>query len=133
MIRSQMNCGVSRFGNCFLRVPLVCVSTLLPSALLPRQSCKKESQKFVYQTSLHSSFLSLSKIATSYHSIFHQVLDFILILRVTRIFKVFHAIPRFRTVLNTLVDILPSLLTYGSILFVVYYFFAIIGMELFQV
>ena len=64
---------------------------------------------------------------------FHQVLDFILILRVTRIFKVFHAIPRFRTVLNTLVDILPSLLTYGSILFVVYYFFAIIGMELFQV
>ena len=61
------------------------------------------------------------------------MLDFILILRVTRIFKVFHAIPRFRTVLNTLVDILPSLLTYGSIVFVVYYFFAIIGMELFQV
>ena len=51
----------------------------------------------------------------------------------TRIFKVFHAIPRFKTVLNTLVDILPSLLTYGSILFVIFYFFAIIGMELFQV
>ena len=61
------------------------------------------------------------------------MLDFILILRVTRIFKVFHAIPRFKTVLNTLVDILPSLLTYGSILFVIFYFFAIIGMELFQV
>ena len=59
-------------------------------------------------------------------------LDTLLILRVTRIFKVFHAFPRFRIVLDTLVNILPSLATYGSILFIIFYCFAIIGMELFH-
>ncbi len=62
-----------------------------------------------------------------------EVLDFIMILRVIRIFKVFHGVPRFKTVLNTIVDILPSVVTYGSILFIVFYFFATIGMELFHV
>ena len=52
--------------------------------------------------------------------------------RVIRIFKIFHSISRFRTVLNTLSNILPSLSTYGGIFFILYYFFAVLGMELFQ-
>ena len=39
---------------------------------------------------------------------------------------------RFKTVLNTLVNILPSMATYGSILFIIFYFFSIVGMELFH-
>ena len=38
------------------------------------------------------------------------------------------AIQRFRIVLNTLSNILPSLSTYGGIFFILYYFFAVIGM-----
>lgn len=76
-------------------------------------------------------------IVTSYQGIIGNgestiALDFLMILRVIRIFKIFHSLNRFRTVLNTLVNILPSLFTYGGILFIVYYFFAIIGMELFH-
>ncbi len=48
-----------------------------------------------------------------------------------RIFKVFHGVPRFKVVINTLLHILPSLATYGSVLFVIYYFFAMIGMSVF--
>lgn len=59
-------------------------------------------------------------------------LDFLMVLRVIRIFKIFHTINRFRVVINTILHILPSMATYGGVLLVFYYFFAIIGMEIFQ-
>ena len=59
-------------------------------------------------------------------------LDFLMVLRVLRIFKVFHAFVRFRSVLNTLLNILPSMATYGSILFIIFYSFAIVGMDIFN-
>lgn len=62
---------------------------------------------------------------------YEAALDFLMVLRVGRIFKIFHAIPRFRIVINTIIHILPSFATYGCLLFVVFYFFAILGMELF--
>jgi two pore calcium channel protein 3 len=58
-------------------------------------------------------------------------LDFLMVLRVIRIFKIFHTVTRFRIVINTILHILPSMATYGGVLLVFYYFFAIIGMELF--
>ena len=61
----------------------------------------------------------------------NEAIDVLMILRVIRIFKVFHAYPRFKSVLNTLATVLPSLATYGGILITIFYFFAIIGMELF--
>ena len=54
-----------------------------------------------------------------------------MVLRVCRIFKIFHAIQRFRIVINTIIHILPSFVTYGCLLGIVFYFFAIIGMESF--
>ncbi len=61
-----------------------------------------------------------------------SALDFLMVLRVVRIFKVFHAFPRFKNVLNTLLHILPSMATYGAVLFIIMYAFAVIGMELFN-
>ena len=58
-------------------------------------------------------------------------LDFLMALRVIRVLRVFHSVARFRVVINTILHILPSMATYLAILLVFYYFFAIIGMELF--
>jgi len=74
-------------------------------------------------TALHAADGSLERTGAA--------LDFVMVLRVMRIFKVFHAIPRFKVVLNTLLRILPSMATYGSILVIVYYFFAVCGMAIF--
>ncbi|XP_070181099.1 two pore calcium channel protein 1-like [Littorina saxatilis] len=61
-----------------------------------------------------------------------STLDIILVLRVLRLFKLFGSIQRFKGVIQTIVNIGPSITTYGGVMFVFYYFFAIIGMELFQ-
>ena len=73
----------------------------------------------------------LISIAHASHVPTGPALDFLMVLRVTRIFKVFHGVPRFKVVINTLLHILPSLATYGSVLFIIYYFFAMIGMSVF--
>lgn len=80
----------------------------------------------------------ISAIATSvYHFILatgdevQPLIEFILVLRVLRLFKVFHGMTRFRTVLNTLIRILPSLATYGGILMMMFYFFSVVGMAAF--
>ena len=65
------------------------------------------------------------------HHTSEVALDFLMVLRVIRIFKIFHTVTRFRIVINTILHILPSMATYGGVLLVFYYFFAIIGMELF--
>ena len=58
-------------------------------------------------------------------------LDVLLVLRAIRVFKIFQSVPRFRIIVNTMLHILPSVATYGTILVFFYYFFAIIGMETF--
>lgn len=60
------------------------------------------------------------------------ILDVMLVLRVLRFVKIFHSLDRFKTILNTIRHILPSMLTYAGVLFVFAYFFAIIGMEAFK-
>jgi len=60
------------------------------------------------------------------------ILDVMLVLRVLRFVKIFHSLNRFKTILNTIRHILPSMLTYAGVLFVFAYFFAIIGMEAFK-
>ena len=60
------------------------------------------------------------------------ILDIMLVLRVLRIVKIFHSLGRFRTILNTIMHILPSMLTYAGVLFVFFYFFAVIGLEAFK-
>ncbi|XP_029767767.1 two pore calcium channel protein 1-like isoform X3 [Terrapene carolina triunguis] len=70
------------------------------------------------------------KSASQYNS--QQVLDIVFILRVLRLIRIVDSIQRFRVIMNTLINIVPTMLTFGGLALVVYYMFAIIGMELFQ-
>ncbi|XP_047222542.1 two pore segment channel 3 [Girardinichthys multiradiatus] len=61
-----------------------------------------------------------------------QVLDIVFILRVLRLIRVVDRIERFRAIINTLIRIGPAILTFGQLILVVYYIFAMVGMELFK-
>uniref|UniRef100_A0A8D0L7J6 Ion transport domain-containing protein n=1 Tax=Sphenodon punctatus TaxID=8508 RepID=A0A8D0L7J6_SPHPU len=70
------------------------------------------------------------KTTTKYNS--QQVLDIVLILRVLRLIRIIDSIQRFRVIVNTLINIVPTMLTFGGLALVVYYIFAIVGMEAFH-
>ncbi|XP_060951799.1 two pore segment channel 3 [Limanda limanda] len=61
-----------------------------------------------------------------------QILDIVFVLRVLRLIRVVDSIQRFRTIINTLIRIGPAILTFGQLILVVYYVFAMMGMELFK-
>ncbi|KAL5008964.1 hypothetical protein ScPMuIL_014545 [Solemya velum] len=61
-----------------------------------------------------------------------QTLDVLLVLRVLRLIKLFGSIKWFKVVLQTIINIGPSIATYGGVILVFYYLFAIIGMEIFH-
>ncbi|KAI4901767.1 hypothetical protein NFI96_001091 [Prochilodus magdalenae] len=64
-----------------------------------------------------------------------QILDIVFILRVLRLIRVVDTIPSvcvFRAIINTLIKIGPPMLTFGQLILVVYYIFAMVGMELFK-
>ncbi|TKS67926.1 Two pore calcium channel protein 1 [Collichthys lucidus] len=61
-----------------------------------------------------------------------QILDIVFILRVLRLVRVVDSIDRFRAIINTLIRIGPAILTFGQLIVVVYYIFAMVGMELFK-
>uniref|UniRef100_A0A671VQH0 Two pore segment channel 3 n=1 Tax=Sparus aurata TaxID=8175 RepID=A0A671VQH0_SPAAU len=61
-----------------------------------------------------------------------QILDIVFILRVLRLIRVVDSIKRFRTIINTLIRIGPAILTFGQLIIVVYYIFAMVGMEIFK-
>ncbi|XP_076026828.1 two pore segment channel 3 [Genypterus blacodes] len=61
-----------------------------------------------------------------------QILDIVFILRVLRLIRVVDSIKRFQTIINTLVRIGPTILTFGQLIIVIYYIFAMVGMELFK-
>ncbi|XP_033617576.1 two pore calcium channel protein 1 isoform X3 [Fukomys damarensis] len=67
--------------------------------------------------------------ARKYNS--RQILDIVLILRILRLLRVIITIERFRVIVTTLINIGPTMLTFGGLVFVVYYTFAVIGMEIF--
>uniref|UniRef100_A0AAX7UL88 Ion transport domain-containing protein n=1 Tax=Astatotilapia calliptera TaxID=8154 RepID=A0AAX7UL88_ASTCA len=68
----------------------------------------------------------------SFHFSSRQILDIVFILRVLRLIRVVDSIKRFRTIINTLIRIGPAILTFGQLIIVVYYIFAMVGMELFK-
>uniref|UniRef100_A0A6Q2X3T9 Ion transport domain-containing protein n=1 Tax=Esox lucius TaxID=8010 RepID=A0A6Q2X3T9_ESOLU len=73
----------------------------------------------------------IATIINSYNSV-RQILDIVFILRVLRLIRVVDSIKRFRAIINTLIKIGPTILTFGQLIVVVYYIFAMIGMELFK-
>uniref|UniRef100_A0ABM5FHA5 Two pore channel protein 2-like n=1 Tax=Pogona vitticeps TaxID=103695 RepID=A0ABM5FHA5_9SAUR len=70
------------------------------------------------------------KSVTVYNS--QQILDIVFILRVLRLIRIIDSIQRFRVIMNTLVNIIPTMLTFGGLALVVYYMFSIVGMEIFK-
>ncbi|XP_018120624.1 two pore calcium channel protein 1 isoform X1 [Xenopus laevis] len=61
-----------------------------------------------------------------------QVLDIVFIIRVLRLIRIIDSIQRFRVIMNTLLNILPTMLTFSGLLIAIYYVFAIVGMEIFS-
>lgn len=61
-----------------------------------------------------------------------RTLDILLVLRVLRLVKIIGGIERFQVIVSTIMNLGPSILTYGGVLIVVYYVFSIVGMELFS-
>ncbi|KAG7161737.1 Two pore calcium channel protein 1-like 2 [Homarus americanus] len=59
-------------------------------------------------------------------------LDVLLVLRVLRLVKIIGNVSRFKVIVHTISKIVPSLLTYGGVIMVFYYMFAMVGMESFQ-
>ncbi|KAF0876548.1 TPC1 protein, partial [Crocuta crocuta] len=68
--------------------------------------------------------------ARKYNS--QQILDIVLILRILRLLRIIVSIQRFRVIVTTLINIGPTILTFGGLVLVVYYVFAVIGMEAFH-
>ncbi|KAM9584811.1 LOW QUALITY PROTEIN: two pore channel protein 2-like [Trichechus inunguis] len=68
--------------------------------------------------------------ARKYNS--QQILDIVLVLRILRLLRVVVSIQRFRVVVTTLITVGPTTLTFGGLVWVVYYMFAIVGMEIFH-
>ena len=58
-------------------------------------------------------------------------LDMVLTLRVLRLLKLLLSIPQLRLIVSTLMQIVPSMGSYALLLFLFYYSYAIVGMELF--
>uniref|UniRef100_A0A8C4WR07 Two pore segment channel 3 n=1 Tax=Eptatretus burgeri TaxID=7764 RepID=A0A8C4WR07_EPTBU len=60
-----------------------------------------------------------------------EVLDFLFILRVLRLLRIVDNFYRLRIVIQTLINIAPTMATHAALIMVFYYSFAILGMELF--
>ena len=60
-----------------------------------------------------------------------EYLDLLLILRILRLCKVIGTIPRFKIVVKTIQNLQPAIMTYGGLLFVVFYVYATIGKQIF--
>uniref|UniRef100_A0A667XEK3 Two pore segment channel 3 n=1 Tax=Myripristis murdjan TaxID=586833 RepID=A0A667XEK3_9TELE len=71
-------------------------------------------------------------VESSLHYSPREILDIVFVLRVLRLIRVVDSIKRFRTIINTLIRIGPTILTFGQLIVVIYYIFAMVGMELFK-
>ncbi|XP_048585787.1 two pore calcium channel protein 1 isoform X3 [Nematostella vectensis] len=72
---------------------------------------------------IEASFISLQSS--------QSVLDFLMVLRVLRLAKIIGQVRRFQVIIGTLMQIGPAITTYGAIMFILYYIYAIVGIELF--
>ncbi|CAD5119110.1 DgyrCDS7754 [Dimorphilus gyrociliatus] len=61
-----------------------------------------------------------------------QILAILLVLRVLRLLRIANSITAFKTIISTIYNIAPSVGVYGAVIFVFYYIYGILGMEIFQ-
>ncbi|KAJ8045211.1 Two pore calcium channel protein 1 [Holothuria leucospilota] len=72
-----------------------------------------------------------AKAAGSNGGIERRSLDIVLVLRVLRLVRIFNNFEKFQVIMKTLVNIGPSIVPFGGVIVVIYYVYAIIGMEIF--
>uniref|UniRef100_A0A4W2CY06 Ion transport domain-containing protein n=1 Tax=Bos indicus x Bos taurus TaxID=30522 RepID=A0A4W2CY06_BOBOX len=104
--------------------------TYEPSAYFGRKQFWNWFDTLIIIAALLATVANTTIQARKYNS--QQVLDIVLILRILRLLRVIVSIQRFRVIVTTLINIGPTMLTFGGLVLVVYYAFAIIGMEVFH-
>ncbi|PIK46026.1 hypothetical protein BSL78_17116 [Apostichopus japonicus] len=72
-----------------------------------------------------------AKAAKDSNTLEQRSLDIILVLRVLRLVRIFNNFEKFQVIMKTLRNIGPSIFSFGGVILVIYYVYAIIGMELF--
>ncbi|XP_028676358.2 two pore segment channel 3 [Erpetoichthys calabaricus] len=80
---------------------------------------------------LLATIINMTLISTEVYNS-REVLDIVFILRVLRLIRIVDSIKRFRAIINTLINIGPTMINFGQLILVVYYIFAVIGMEVFK-
>jgi two pore calcium channel protein 3 len=58
-------------------------------------------------------------------------LDILMVLRVLRLLKIIGGFDRFKNIVRTILQVGPAITTYGALILILYYVYAIIGMEIF--
>ncbi|XP_017290487.1 two pore segment channel 3 isoform X2 [Kryptolebias marmoratus] len=102
-----------------------------PKAFFSRYSFWNWFDTLIVVTALIATIInSALKSLVRYTS--RQILDIVFILRVLRLLRVVDGFKRFRAIINTLIRIGPAILTFGQLIIVVFYIFAMVGMELFK-
>ncbi|XP_010772901.1 two pore segment channel 3 [Notothenia coriiceps] len=101
-----------------------------PRAFFSKHSFWNWFDTIIVISALIATIINSSMSVGTYTS--RQILDIVFILRVLRLIRVVDSIKRFRTIINTLIRIGPAILTFGQLILVVYYVFAMVGMELFK-
>ncbi|TDH15585.1 hypothetical protein EPR50_G00010300 [Perca flavescens] len=102
-----------------------------PRAFFSRNSFWNWFDTIIVVSALIATIINSSVTSTENYTS-RQILDIVFILRVLRLIRVVDSIERFRTIINTLIRIGPAIRTFGQLIIVVYYIFAMVGMELFK-
>uniref|UniRef100_A0A8C9Z4F4 Two pore segment channel 3 n=1 Tax=Sander lucioperca TaxID=283035 RepID=A0A8C9Z4F4_SANLU len=102
-----------------------------PRAFFSRHSFWNWFDTIIVVSALLATIVNSAVMSTGNYTS-RQILDIVFILRVLRLIRVVDSIKRFRTIINTLIRIGPAILTFGQLIIVVYYIFAMVGMELFK-
>jgi len=79
-------------------------------------------------------FVALGAVVASIAAAAHQdgpYVEFILVLRVFRLVRIMYAYKGFRVILDTIANIGPAIYTYGAMVLLVYYMYAVVGMAWF--
>ena len=86
----------------------------------------------IWSATVFSVMVKLERLADSKdEELSNTFLDMVLTLRVLRLLKLLTSIPQLRLIVTTLAQIIPSMGSYALLLFLFYYSYAIVGMEVF--
>ncbi|XP_077192068.1 two pore calcium channel protein 1-like [Paroedura picta] len=119
------------FLSLYIAEILLKLYTYEPRTFFARNQFWNWFDTFIIIAALIATVLNTTlKSVSVYNS--QQVLDIVFILRVLRLIRIIDSIQRFRVIMNTLINIVPTMLTFGGLALVVYYIFAIVGMEIFH-